>query len=284
MRVELLDNVSRKVHSAILPAIQAADEVRIAVAFVSTRGIQMINSALQACLDRGGSAEFLVGLDLFFTQPEALRLLCERSNAGANFTCYCLADLETSAVYHPKLYVMTTTDKVTALVGSSNLTDGGLRSNLEVNALIRATRDEEIFSDIAATYNALKFHPQRVLPDEEFLSLYEELHSRRSQRDRVARDDLSVKELTAKYREKAATLRRPVATRQDLHGWQRLVYDRLPDGEFTTRDIYDFEKEFRSHYPENRHVRPKVRQVLQQLRDLGLIKHVGRGSWVRQGA
>jgi HKD family nuclease len=281
MEVELLDNVSRTLSSAISPTIEAADDVKIAVAFVSNRGIEMIDPALQTCLQRGGSAEFLVGLDLFFTQPEAIRLLCERSNSGLNVSCYCFADLEASAVYHPKLYLMMATDEVTAVVGSSNLTEGGLESNLEVNAVIRATRDEEVFSDIVATYNALKFHPQRVLPDEEFLALYEELHSRRSQQDTAARSDAKFRELRSRFRDKASTLGRPVATREDLYGWQRLVYDRLSPGDFRTSDVYEFEKEFRSQYPDNRHIRAKVRQVLQQLRDLGLIKHAGRGSWVR---
>jgi len=54
MQLELVDNMSQKLLSAILSAIAEAEEVKIAVAFVSTSGIALIDSALKRCLDRGG--------------------------------------------------------------------------------------------------------------------------------------------------------------------------------------------------------------------------------------
>ncbi|HIP96939.1 MAG TPA: hypothetical protein EYH32_06975, partial [Anaerolineae bacterium] len=72
MQLELVDNMSRKLLSAIVPAMEKAEEVRIAVAFVSTGGIALIDSALKQCLGRGGYVEFLVGLDLSTTEPQAL--------------------------------------------------------------------------------------------------------------------------------------------------------------------------------------------------------------------
>ena len=32
-------------------------------------------------------------------------------------------------------------------------------------------------------------------------------------------------------------------------------------------------------HPDNRHVRDKIRQQLQVLRDMGLLQHIGRGVW-----
>jgi hypothetical protein len=61
-----------------------------------------------------------------------------------------------------------------------------------------------------------------------------------------------------------------------------LVFEKLPHGEFKTRDLYEFEEEFRIHYPRNRHIKYKIRQVLQQLKDLGLIKHLKEETWIRE--
>lgn len=43
--------------------------------------------------------------------------------------------------------------------------------------------------------------------------------------------------------------------------------------------MYRYVEEFQKHYPENKHIDAKIRQVLQQLRDLGFIVHLGQGRW-----
>jgi type II restriction enzyme len=48
---------------------------------------------------------------------------------------------------------------------------------------------------------------------------------------------------------------------------------------FTTADVYAFTREQEKLHPDNRHVRDKIRQQLQVLRDTGLLLHVERGIW-----
>jgi hypothetical protein len=52
-----------------------------------------------------------------------------------------------------------------------------------------------------------------------------------------------------------------------------------PAGEFTNEDVYAFARELEKLHPDNRHVRDKIRQQLQVLRDLGLLRHIGSGLW-----
>ena len=52
-----------------------------------------------------------------------------------------------------------------------------------------------------------------------------------------------------------------------------------PTNEFATADVYAFTRELEKLHPDNRHVRDKIRQQLQVLRDLGLLLHVERGVW-----
>lgn len=49
--------------------------------------------------------------------------------------------------------------------------------------------------------------------------------------------------------------------------------------EFTLNDVYAFESQLRRVYPHNRHVRQKIRQQLQVLRDQGLLDFVSRGYY-----
>ena len=54
--------------------------------------------------------------------------------------------------------------------------------------------------------------------------------------------------------------------------------------EFTLKDIYAYEEAMHAIYPKNSHVRPKIRQQLQVLRDLGYLEFPERGRYlVRQG-
>ncbi|MGO9588081.1 MAG: hypothetical protein ACLP2Y_18035 [Limisphaerales bacterium] len=50
-------------------------------------------------------------------------------------------------------------------------------------------------------------------------------------------------------------------------------------GTFTTADAYAFTRELEQLHPDNRHVRDKIRQQLQVLRDTGLLIHVGPAVW-----
>lgn len=281
MEIQLLDNLSRRLEDAILPALAESEDSRMAVAFVSAQGLQLLEPSIQRCLEGAGYVEFLVGLDLSVTDPQALRTLYRWSRDYGNVTCYCLTQLGPSVVYHPKLYVFRAGEEVRFVVGSSNLTEGGLRQNIEVNALVRANASEEVVSDVYAVYNALKFHPKRVEPDEEFVALYEEMFSVREREGSAAKADTRLTHLASRFREKVATLYSPVPGPEDLVGWQKLVFSRLPEGQFRTRDLYEFEEEFQSHYPANRNIRAKIRQVLQQLRDLGLVRHVARETWIK---
>ncbi len=48
---------------------------------------------------------------------------------------------------------------------------------------------------------------------------------------------------------------------------------------FTLSDLYGTERRLREVHPGNRHIRDKIRQQLQILRDLGLLQFIGRGEY-----
>ena len=65
-------------------------------------------------------------------------------------------------------------------------------------------------------------------------------------------------------------------------GWTLDVLNairRLGKTAFTTADAYAFTRELEKLHPDNRHIKDKICQQLQVLRDLGMLLHVGRGIW-----
>ena len=65
-------------------------------------------------------------------------------------------------------------------------------------------------------------------------------------------------------------------------GWTLDVLNivrRLGKPEFTNDEVYAHDRELEQLHPDNRNVRPKIRQQLQILRDTGLLIHVESGRW-----
>lgn len=68
----------------------------------------------------------------------------------------------------------------------------------------------------------------------------------------------------------------------ELRGWllDTMKYvDMLGKKEFTLKELYAFEELFKQKYPENQHVREKIRQQLQYLRNKGYLQFLGKGRY-----
>jgi len=55
--------------------------------------------------------------------------------------------------------------------------------------------------------------------------------------------------------------------------------DKLNKKEFLLKDVYGFEKELSAKHPKNRHIKDKIRQQLQFLRDRGYLEFVQNGKY-----
>jgi type II restriction enzyme len=68
-----------------------------------------------------------------------------------------------------------------------------------------------------------------------------------------------------------------------LRGWTvdvlRIIRD-LRKPSFSLQDLYRFEPELKNLHPRNQNVRPKIRQQLQVLRDLGLLEFASPGNYI----
>jgi type II restriction enzyme len=89
---------------------------------------------------------------------------------------------------------------------------------------------------------------------------------------------VSPKEVRREY----ARVRPLAALDAKQRGWTLDVLNAvrsLHKAEFTLPEAYGLERSLAQLHPANRHVRDKIRQQLQVLRDLGLLEFVGRGRY-----
>jgi type II restriction enzyme len=83
-------------------------------------------------------------------------------------------------------------------------------------------------------------------------------------------------------REEFSRVRKLAEVPPTVRGWTLDVLGavrKLGKSSFSINDIYEFESELRASHPHNRHVRPKIRQQLQVLRDLGLLEFTTPGNY-----
>ena len=71
----------------------------------------------------------------------------------------------------------------------------------------------------------------------------------------------------------------------DARGWILDILacvNKIPLKEFTLEQMYSFVPELERKHPDNHHVRDKIRQQLQILRDKGIIEFIGRGKYRKE--
>lgn len=283
MEITFTDNLTRNLIDVLKPSLSRANEIKLQIAFIKYSGFSLIENDIENCLKNRGKAEFIFGLDFRTTEPKVLKILYATAKSSSNLKLFCFSDPSTNdtPIYHPKIYIIREKGKYLISIGSSNLTYGGLKDNVEVNAIIEAAANEEIVSDIHGLYNRIKFQKSRFEPDLEYIEKYEEAYRVVRKKNIAALEEKSTKKKIRELKEKEKTLPKPKLVETELFGWQKLVYERLPQGVFRTSDMYVYEKEFQQFYPENRYITDKIRQILQQLRDLGLLKHISKNMWHR---
>ncbi|MDY0277549.1 MAG: GIY-YIG nuclease family protein [Acholeplasma sp.] len=69
----------------------------------------------------------------------------------------------------------------------------------------------------------------------------------------------------------------------NLRGWNFIVYtliiNNFKNHEFSLQELYQYEEYFRLVYPSNFHIKDKLRQTLQNLRDKGLLIFLSQGNY-----
>lgn len=137
----------QQVLTTIQRHVASARQFKIAIAMVSAAGMDYVGDSIRRCLQKGGTGEILIGIDLP-TDPKALRdLLRIQSKHPGQLELKTFRRLK-KRIFHPKLFIFEgRRGNKSAVVGSSNLTGGGLAENYEVNLLVDSNRIAEELSD-----------------------------------------------------------------------------------------------------------------------------------------
>jgi superfamily II DNA or RNA helicase/HKD family nuclease len=128
------------VEHALLEELRRCDAFTFSVAFISPSAIAQLKQHLY---DFNGEGRIITSDFLTFNQPEAFaELLKLREHAGVDVRRH------TARGFHPKGYIFEQGPSVTAMIGSSNLTNQALSRNHEWNLKVSAARGSDLADQI----------------------------------------------------------------------------------------------------------------------------------------
>jgi len=208
MAIQILSNLNYPIGNIISQELNNANSAKIAVAFLKYSGVKVIEKSLNSCLKNNGSIEIIAGLDFKTTDPQSMHYFIKLQKQVSNLKFYCYGDKNknrTDIVFHPKIYLFEKGRETTGIVGSTNLTRGGLLTNFEVNVVIKETKPL-YFSQLQAIYNSVKFTDSVFSPDEEYLSGYSDVYKAFLQNEEKASRDKGVQSIVRQINKRAEFL------------------------------------------------------------------------------
>lgn len=104
------------------------DHGLIAVAFVTEGGVRLIEAMLAA---HGKKISVFAGIRNDLTSRQGIERLL-----ATGVRVFTVDTAQQARIYHPKIYCARSADSATLIVGSPNLTSGGLNNNVEASAFI----------------------------------------------------------------------------------------------------------------------------------------------------
>ena len=176
----VIDNVSQPLGDLLLAEMRGADEFRAVSAFLSSGGLGVVEGEMRRILENEGRVSVVHGADFRITDPAAISALTDmktRFSATMTYLVHLDWNLLRRQRFHPKMYLSTADyQRYCAVVGSSNLTLGGLRDNAEVNVVMRGNWDDALIRQCLDVFDSIVAGTELLEPDAEFAEKYSILH------------------------------------------------------------------------------------------------------------
>ena len=117
------------------------------VAFINFSGLQLLLDSFKGLEEKGVKGKIVTSTYLNFTEPKAL----ERINKFNNIDLKIFVATKELG-FHTKAYVFEMKDEYKIIIGSSNITQRALKSNIEWNVKVISKKDNSFAKDVLEEY------------------------------------------------------------------------------------------------------------------------------------
>jgi HKD family nuclease len=155
--MKLISNQETHSHlSKISDLLDNADEIIFCVAFLKNSGLKSIAEKLKS---KATKSLFFIGTDFYLTEPSALRRLFKDGHK-----VYITKKERTT--YHPKIFYFKKDNSIDILIGSTNLTSGGLETNIEASLALNTNANSIIDTEFKTLLATLNEHSTLITNDQ----------------------------------------------------------------------------------------------------------------------
>ena len=153
--ITLITNTGESHKEFLINLLKYSEEIIFAVGFLKDSGLNNIKESLKDhCSDKNKSSTFYIGTGFGETDPNTLMKLLKIINSKKeNQLILCTPN---AGIFHPKIYLFRTGERVTIVTGSSNLTQHGWVVNDEVSIAIKTTIDSDEYKEIKSYLDQLQ--------------------------------------------------------------------------------------------------------------------------------
>lgn len=151
----------------LITSINQCKKFYFSVAFINFSGLQLLLDAFKGAEKRGVEGKIITSTYLNFTEVKALNRISEFPNIQLK-----VFDTEKAVGFHTKAYIFEYEDFYKVIIGSSNMTQSALKSNIEWNVEMIVKEDTRFLQEVLHEYDHL--WNSSVQADETFILKYEE--------------------------------------------------------------------------------------------------------------
>ncbi len=162
LQIQVLNNMNIKTIVYIVNNLKCCDEFMFSVAFVTKGGVALLKTVLLELEEKNIPGKIVCGDYLGFTDPEALKELNNFNNIEVR--------LNINSNMHEKGYYFKKGNIWTSIIGSSNLTQGAMTKNKELNIQISSSFEGQFYVETLKEFNKT-FSVSKKL--EEIIDYYE---------------------------------------------------------------------------------------------------------------
>lgn len=156
-------------HAHLLPWIDRATKIDLAVSFLMASGVRLVIPHLRDLLERGGRLRLLTGDYMDVTEPAALRLVADLIG-DRQLRVFRAAQIP----FHPKAWIFGFDEGTGAMiVGSSNLSRSALTTGVEWNMRHFDRADAAPLSAARQAFDALLERPETIDLTDAWIDAYE---------------------------------------------------------------------------------------------------------------
>lgn len=176
-----------KVLTHIENQLMHCDEFSISVAFINRSGFVELSETLKELEKRGIRGRILTTDYLCFSDPYAL----DRLAALTNIELKMYHVDEAGVGFHTKGYLFKESGIYRIIIGSSNMTQTALSTNMEWNTQLVSTEQGEMAQAIVSEFEKL-WSDTAAAPYNEFIESYRKKYNKKKQIDRLIREQQKI--------------------------------------------------------------------------------------------